>query len=83
MFSYEQGNPVGFSVWGLGMRERRGLLGWQSHLGGNPGADIKSISHICYLREVSYGYELTKSTIHLPLGCLQGGVLPLQIKLPQ
>ena len=35
--------------------------------------DLKSISHICYLLEVKYVWELTKETIHLPLGCLQGG----------
>ena len=37
--------------------------------GGNPGANIKKISH----REVAFEWELTKETIYLPLGCLQGG----------
>jgi len=41
--------------------------------GGNPGANLKSISHRCYLFEVACVWELTKETIHLPLGCLQGG----------
>ena len=39
----------------------------------NPGANLKSISHRCYLREASFEWELTKETIYLPLGCLQGG----------
>jgi len=36
-------------------------------------ANLKSISHKCYLFEVAVVCELTKETIHLPLGCLQGG----------
>ena len=36
----------------------------------NPGANFKSISHRCYLREVAFERELTKETIYLPLGCL-------------
>ena len=44
--------------------------------GGNPVANIKSISHRCYLREVAFEWELTKETIYLPLGCLQGGPVP-------
>ena len=43
------------------------------HPGGNLGANLKSISHRCYLFEVAFVWELTKETIHLPLGCLQGG----------
>ena len=43
------------------------------HPGGNPGANIKSVSHRCYLREVAIEWELTKETLYLPLGCLQGG----------
>ena len=42
------------------------------HPGGNPGANLKSISHRCHLFEVAFLWELTKETIHLPLGCLQG-----------
>ena len=45
-----------------------------SHPGGNPGANLKSISHKCHLFEVAFVWELTKETIHLPLGCLQGGM---------
>jgi len=41
--------------------------------GGNPVAKLKSIPHRCYLREVAFEWELTKETIDLPLGCLQGG----------
>ena len=51
-----------------------GLLGQhparQLHRGGNPGENLKSISH---LREVEFVWELTKETIYLPMGCLQGG----------
>ena len=43
------------------------------HPGGNPGANLKSISHRCYLFEVAFVWELTNETIVLPLGCLQGG----------
>ena len=42
--------------------------------GGNPGGNLKSISPRCYLFEVAFVWELTKETIVLPLGCLQGGV---------
>ena len=35
--------------------------------------NIKSISHRCHLFEVAFVWELTKETIRLPLGCLQGG----------
>ena len=45
----------------------------ESHPGGNPWANLKSISHRYYLREVAFERELTKETIYLPLGCLQGG----------
>ena len=43
----------------------------------NPGANLKSISYRCYLREVAFEWELTKEIIYLPLGCLQGGLLNL------
>ena len=39
------------------------------HACGNPGANLKSISHKCYLFEVAFEWELTKETIGLPLGC--------------
>ena len=44
-----------------------------THPGGNPWANLQSISHRCYLREVAFEWELTKETIYLPLGCLQDG----------
>ena len=40
---------------------------------GNPGANLNSISHRCYLREVAFEWELTRETIYLPMGCIQGG----------
>ena len=46
------------------------------HPGGTQGANLKSICHRCYLREVAFECELTKKTIYLPLGCLQGGSTP-------
>ena len=45
----------------------------QGHPGGNPGANLKSISHRCHPILEAFVWELTKETIHLPLGCLQGG----------
>jgi len=41
--------------------------------GGNPGENRKSISHRCYPILVAFAWDLTKETINLPLGCLQGG----------
>ena len=35
--------------------------------------NVKSISHRCHLFDVAFVWELTKETIHLPLGCFQGG----------
>ena len=43
----------------------------RSHLGGNQGANRNSISHKCYLFEVTFVWVLTKATT--VLGCLQGG----------
>ena len=40
---------------------------------GNPGANLKSISHRCHLREVAFVWEMTKKNTCLPRGCLQGG----------
>jgi len=42
----------------------------------NPGANLKTISHRCYLFEVAFVWDLTKKPIDLPLGCLQGGPRP-------
>ena len=50
---------------------RRGPV--QIKPGDNPGANLRSISHRCYLREVAFEWELTRKNIYLPLGCLQGG----------
>ena len=36
--------------------------------------NLRSISHRCHLFEVAFVWELTKETIDLPPGCLQGGV---------
>ena len=35
--------------------------------------NLVSISHRCHLFVVAFVWELTKETIELPLGCLQGG----------
>ena len=49
----------------------------RSGVGIHPGvelrANLKSISHRCYLFEVAFVWDLTKETIDLPVGCLQGG----------
>ena len=55
---------------------QRGHGEWERfvrHPGGNPEGDPKSISHRCHPILVAFVWELTKETIHLPLGCLQGG----------
>ena len=44
------------------------------HPGGNPGANPKSISHICHPIMVACVWGLTKETINLPLGCLPPGL---------
>ena len=45
-----------------------------SHPGVELRANLKGISHRCYLFEVAFVWELTEETIDLPLGCLQGGL---------
>jgi len=45
----------------------------QLHPGGDPGANLKSISHRCRPILVAFVWQLTKETINLPLGCTQGG----------
>ena len=52
---------------------RKRVQGVPGHPGGNPGANLKSTAHRCYLREVAFEWALTKETIYLPLGCLQAG----------
>ena len=44
-----------------------------THRGVELRGNLKSISHRCHLEEVASVWELTKETIHLPLGCLQSG----------
>ena len=39
-------------------------------------ANLNSIFHRCHLFEMACVLELTEETIHLPLGCLQGGTGP-------
>jgi hypothetical protein len=43
-------------------------------------ANFKSISHRCHLFEMAFVRELTTETMHLPLGCLQGGFKVLGLK---
>ena len=50
-----------------------GCLSPRCHPGGIPGANLKLISHRCYLFEVAFVWELTEETIDFHLGCLQGG----------
>jgi hypothetical protein len=45
-------------------------------------ANLKSIPHRCHLFGVAFVWELTKETIHLPLGCLQGGLYPARVPGP-
>ena len=45
-----------------------------NHPGGDPGINLRSVSHRCYLVEVTFVSELTKETIVLPLGFLRGGL---------
>jgi len=56
----------------LAHRHRCNILK-RSHPRDNPGANLKSISHRCYLFVVAFVWELSKETIVLPMGCLQGG----------
>ena len=55
-----------------GRIRRSSLNGSEYHPGGNPCANLKSIFHRCPIL-VAFVWELTKETIDLPLGCLQGG----------
>ena len=41
-----------------------------SHPEGNPGANLKSISHRCLPILVAFVWELTQETMDLHLGCL-------------
>ena len=48
------------------------IISGAGHPGGNPAANLKSISHRCHPILVAFVWELTEETINLPLGCLQG-----------
>ena len=50
-------------------REHRSV----SHPGVELRTNFRSISHRCHFFEEAFAWELTKGTIHLTLGCLQGG----------
>ena len=39
-------------------------------------ANVKSILHRCHPILVEFVWELTEETVDLPLGCLQGGLVP-------
>ena len=58
--------PVGYSQPRLDSKDSG------CHSGGKPGANFESISHRCHPILVAFVWELTKETINLPLGCLQG-----------
>jgi len=57
-----------------------------SRPGGNPGENLRSISHRCHPILVAFVWELTEETIDLHLGCLQGGDSPFpsttRVRLP-
>ena len=56
--------------------DTRGLLAGPHavfHPGDELRAYLNSISHRCHLFKVAFVWELTKETIYLSLGCLQGG----------
>ena len=46
-------------------------------------ANLKSISPRCHPFEVAFVWDLTKETIHLPLGCLPGGWLSQRPTAPE
>ena len=52
-----------------------GARAGQPHPEGNLGANLESNSHRCHPILVAFVWELTKETIELPMGCLQGGNL--------
>ena len=51
----------------------RGCTSWSRPPGVELRAHLKSISNSCHFFEVLFVWELTQETVHLPLGCLQGG----------
>jgi len=46
---------------------------YPSALEATQGQILSQISHRCHPILVAFVWELTKETIHFPLGCLQGG----------
>ena len=61
----------GFRVPGFGLRFSGVGV---SHSGDNPGANLESIAQGCHPILVAFAWKLTKETINLSLGCLQGGM---------
>jgi len=55
------------------LREPVGRVQLAHHPGVDLRANLGLISHRCHLCEVVFVWELTKETIQLPMGCLQGG----------
>ena len=72
--------PVVFSFWALSGRlqftVRRDKFNKDSlpHLGGNPGANLKSISHRCYPILIAFVCELTTETIEMPLDFIRTSI---------
>jgi len=56
------------------MAAGRTRIAWRVHPGSNPGENLEPSSHRSHPILVAFVWELTKETIYLPLGCLQGGV---------
>ena len=86
---FAPGLPAGWGMprmsavpWATRLPARCGAAAAGRRPGGNPGANLKSICHRCYLEEVASVRELTKETIVLPLGCLQGGLMPSSGPVP-
>jgi len=48
------------------------------NLGGNPGANLNSISYRCHPILGAFVWELTKTNVNLPLGYLRGGYTPVR-----
>jgi len=55
-------------VWFKGSTRNAADVAGNSHPGVELRVNLKSISHRCHLFEVEFVWELTKATIHLPLG---------------
>ena len=75
------------SLTGLGVGQLIKFGGWKIKTGSparfricqltlDSWANLKSITHRCYLFQVAFTLELTKEIINLPRGCLQGRLSP-------